>query len=370
MVYLRQRPRKDGCVSLFLRSNFDGVRKDEYLRLYLVPEVTRADRDKNRDTLALAESLRAKRLLEIQREMLGIREQPVSDVTLLDFMQVIIDRKDGTTKTSWQNCREHVMRYDSNPKLRLTDVSTLWVRGFRNYLDRKAKQWDIDSRKREVKPTPLSRGTKALMFQKLCCVFNLAVKEGLIPSNPTLSVERFKEPESDREFLTAEELRVLSATPPPSEVLGRAFFFSCLTGLRWSDIAKLTWGEVQVLKSGTRIVFTQQKTQSLEYLDINSQAVAMMGERRNHRDLVFAGLCTIQQARIMVAAWVRAAGIEKHITFHCARHTFAILMLDAGVDLFTLSKLMGHKSIESTQIYAKILDKNKRAAVEKLPRLF
>lgn len=82
------------------------------------------------------------------------------------------------------------------------------------------------------------------------------------------------------------------------------------------------------------------------------------------------GLDAIQQARVSIAAWVKSAGINKHITFHCARHSFAIMMLDAGVDLYTLSKLMGHKSIESTQIYAKILDAQKQRAVDRIPKIF
>lgn len=81
-----------------------------------------------------------------------------------------------------------------------------------------------------------------------------------------------------------------------------AFFFSCLTGLRWSDIEKLTWGEVQKLGNATRIVFTQKKARSLEYLDINEQAVSLLGKRRDDNQLVFDGLSVIQQTRIMVTA--------------------------------------------------------------------
>lgn len=370
LVYLRSRPRKDGTMSLFLRATVNGVRKDEYLKLYLVPERTKADREKNRNTLALAESIKAQRVVELQQMRCGIDAPVVKDVLFYDYMQTVIDRKEGTTKTSWQNCRAHLLRYEPNLKLKISDITPRWVRGFRDYLDEKAMQWAIDDRKREVESRQIAQGTKALMFQKLCTVFNLAVKEGLLARNPSLNVERFKEPESDREFLSIEEMRHLAAVPAPSEVLGRAFFFSCLTGLRWSDIEKLTWHEVGKVGNVTRIVFKQKKTRSREYLDVNDQAVTLMGERGEDGARVFAGLGTIQQARISIAAWVKAAGINKHITFHCARHSFAIMMLDAGVDLYTLSKLMGHKSIESTQIYAKILDKHKQAAITRIPKIF
>ena len=117
-------------------------------------------------------------------------------------------------------------------------------------------------------------------------------------------------------------------------------------------------------------MFTQKKTGGLEYLDLNTQAASMLGERGNQDDYVFPKLGTIQYARVSIAAWVRSAGINKHITFHCARHTFAVMMLDLGVDLYTVSKLLGHRSIETTQIYAKILDKNKKEAVERIPNIF
>ena len=370
LVYLRSRPRKNGTTALFLRTNVNGVRKDEYLKLYLIPERTREDKAKNRETLALAEGIKAQRIIELQQLKFGVEAPVAKNVLLYDFLGTIIDRKDGTTKASWKNCRAHLLRYEPNVRLKLADITPRWVQGFRDYLDGKAMQWDIDGRKRDVAPSPISEGTKALMFQKFCSLLNLAVKEGVITRNPSLNVERFKAPESDREFLTVEEMRHLATVPPPNDVVGRAFFFSCLTGLRWSDIVKLTWGEVQKLGGMTRIVFTQKKTRALEYLDINEQAVTLLGDRGDSDEKILDGLTNVTNTRALVTAWVKAAGINKHITFHCARHSFAIMMLDAGVDLYTLSKLMGHKSIETTQIYAKILDKNKQAAVTRIPKLF
>ncbi len=306
LVYLRSRPRKDGTMALFLRATVNGVRKDEYLKLYLVPERTKDDRAKNRETLALAESIKAQRIIELQQMKFGVDAPITKDVLFYDYLQTIIDRKDGTTKTSWKNCRAHLLRYEPNLKLKIADITPRWVQGFREYLDSEAMQWAIDSRKREVEPKPIAQGTKALMFQKLCSVFNLAIKDGALARNPSLNVERFKEPESDREFLSVEEMRHLATVPAPSEVLGRAFFFSCLTGLRWSDVEKLTWHEVQKVGDVSRIVFKQKKTRSQEYLDINDQAVQLMGERGEDEDKVFVGLGTIQQARIMVTAWVKA----------------------------------------------------------------
>lgn len=370
IVYLRKRLRSNGTEALYLDICRDGKRTNEYLKLYLIPERTREDKLKNKETLKLAEAMRAKRVVEIQSKDFGFDLSTHEDARFLDIMRRLIDRKEGTTKTSWQNCLSHILKYEPNENITFREITPQWVRGFRDYLDNRAMQWDIDTRKREVEPKPISQGTKALMFQKFCTVFNIAMREGIIRLNPTTGVERFKEPESDREFLTIEEIKLLRKTPPPDEDLAQAFFFSCLTGLRWSDIVKLKWDEVQYLHGGTRIVFKQQKTGGLEYLDLNPQAAAMLGERGNPDDNVFPRLGPIQAARISIAAWVRSAGINKHITFHCARHTFAVMMLDLGVDIYTVSKLLGHKSIETTQVYAKILDKNKKAAVDRIPNIF
>lgn len=370
IVYLRKRPRSNGTEALYLDICRDGKRTNEYLKLYLVPELTRADRQKNKETLKIAEAMRAKRVVEIQSKDFGVNVLTHEDAMFLEVMRRIIDRKDGTTKTSWQNCLAHILRYEPNERITFAEITPQWVWGFRDYLDNRAMQWAIDTRKREVEPKPISQGTKALMFQKFCSVFNIAMREGIIQRNPAAGIERFKEPESDREFLTIEEIKKLRKTPPPDEDLAQAFFFSCLTGLRWSDIVKLKWSEVQELNNATRIVFKQQKTGGLEYLDLNPQAAAMLGERGNPDDNVFPRLGPIQAARISIAAWVRSAGINKHITFHCARHTFAVMMLDLGVDIYTVSKLLGHKSIETTQVYAKILDKNKKAAVDRIPNIF
>lgn len=370
LVYLRKRPRRNGTFSLYLDICRDGRRSNEYLKMYLVPENTREDKQKNKETMKLAEAIRARRVVEIQQKDFGIDVPKHGDAMFFDVIRKIIARKEGTTKTSWQNCMAHLMRYEHNERITLGEITPQWVRGFRDYLDNDAMQWAIDTRKRDVKPKPISQGTKALMFQKLCTVFNTAIRQGIIPTNPTADVERFKEPDSEREFLTIDEIKKLRKTPPPNEYLAQAFFFSCLTGLRWSDIVKLKWSEVQEWNKGTRIVFTQKKTGGLEYLDLNTQAASMLGERGNPDNRVFPKLGPIQAARISISAWVKSAGINKHITFHSARHTFAVMMLDLGVDIYTVSKLLGHKSIETTQVYAKILDKNKKEAVDRIPNLF
>lgn len=113
-------------------------------------------------------------------------------------------------------------------------------------------------------------------------------------------------------------------------------------------------------------IHTNQETKN-KAKEAQRRTLVEFASRGEDDELIFDGITAVQNARINVSAWVRAAGINKHITFHCGRHTFAVMMLDLGVDLYTVSKLLGHKSIETTQIYAKVLDKNKLNAVDRIP---
>lgn len=144
---------------------------------------------------------------------------------------------------------------------------------------------------------------------------------------------------------------------------------SCLTGLRKSDIQKLTWSEVQKFGEYTRIVFKQKKTGGQEYLDITPQAEKYLGERGNPDDFVFVGFTYGSWTSLELQRWSLTAGLKKNLTFHCGRHTFAVLMLDLGADIYTVSKLLGHKELATTQIYAKVLDKNKQNAVSLIPNI-
>ena len=179
----------------------------------------------------------------------------------------------------------------------------------------------------------LSQNSKVSYFNKLRACINQAYDDQIIPVNPLRGIEGLKEEEVKRDYLTLDEVKKLAATPCRYPVLKRAFLFSCLTGLRKSDIQKLTWGEVQKFGKYTRIVFKQRKTKGQEYLDISSQAEKYLGERGNPDDIVFTGFTYGSWTSLELQRWSLAAGVNKNLTFHCGRHTFAVLMLDLGADI-------------------------------------
>ncbi len=372
-IRLRRRKMPSGLTSLYLDIYLNGKRTYEYLKLYLVPEKTRADKEKNRTTLQLAEDIRAKRMVELRNGEYGFKSMYKEDTLFYPYYRAMCEARLGEESRgnwgNWYSALHHLKIYDGNEKLTFRDITTEWVQGFKEYLERDARAWAHDFRKR-LDYHPLARNSKLSYFNKLRACLNQAFEERIIPFNPIRGVENFKAEEGTRMYLTIEELQALVNTDMAYPELRRAFLFSCLTGLRRSDIAKLTWGEVHQQGSFVRLIFKQKKTGGQEYLDINEQAAELLGERGKPQDLVFPYMISPDWQNSIIQQWVYKAGINKKITFHCGRHTFAVMMLDLGADLYTVSKLLGHKLIGTTQIYAKVLDKNKQAAVSRIPTIF
>ena len=221
----------------------------------------------------------------------------------------------------------------------------------------------------------LSKNSQNSYFNKFKAALNDAFENRIIPVNPIPKVKKgnkivnlcIEPEETHREYLTIDELKSLAKTECKYTVMKNAFLFSCLTGVRWADIQKLKWSEVQKDGDGWKVNFRQQKTGGQEYLDISQQARDFMGQQGNHDERVFVGLKYSGWHNIELQRWIMRAGITKDITFHCARHTFAVMQLEFKTDIYTISKLLGHKEIKTTQIYAKVLDKNKKEAMNKIP---
>lgn len=193
-----------------------------------------------------------------------------------------------------------------------------------------------------------------------------AYKYGYLPKDINSDLKGIKEKESHREFLTLDELKKLVETPCTNPVLKRAALFSALTGLRHSDIRKMKWGEITETDGKYTLKYTIQKTSKYDELPISEQAIQLCGERRNPDELVFDGLIYSAYANKALAQWIGAAGITRDITFHCFRHTFATLQLASGTQITTIQKMLGHKNIGTTLVYAKTLEEAKREAADKI----
>lgn len=344
-----------GNASLYLDIYVRGRRTYEYLRLYLRPERSREDREANRQTIKLAEAVRAKRLVEVMSGTYGFGGKGRgADILFADWYAEMGRGRGQTmsedTRKLWETAGRQLEAYIGSARPRLADIDVAWLQGLQRFLTAK-----------DLKPN-----TRSVYYSKVCAALNQAEREGLIATNPVRAAGCMKWEETQREYLTLEELRRLADAPCDDRELRRAFLFSCLTGLRRSDIEALTWGDVERLDGMTRIRFRQRKTRGQEYIDIAPEAAELMGAPGEAGAMVFA-LPANTTVGVHLARWTEKAGIAKHITFHSGRHTFAVMMLDIGTDIYTVSKLLGHRSLATTQIYAKVLDRAKREAVRRIP---
>ena len=210
----------------------------------------------------------------------------------------------------------------------------------------------------------LSQNSASTYFSVFKAALKQAFIDGYFTTDISAKIKSIPAQETRREYLTIDELNTLVETPCENDVLKRAALFSALTGLRHSDIQKLKWNEISLDNNQPRINFTQKKTKGVEYMPISQQALEICGEPKSPNDLVFENLTNPAWINRPLKTWVAKAGINKNITFHCFRHTFATLQLSSGTDIYTVSKMLGHTNVKTTQVYAKVIDEKKNKAAE------
>jgi len=210
----------------------------------------------------------------------------------------------------------------------------------------------------------ISHNTAATYFSIFKAALKQAFVDGYLTVDLSAKIKGIKEQESRREYLTVEELNTLAATPCERDVLKRAALFSALTGLRHCDIQKLQWKEISLEGNQVQLHFTQQKTKGVEYMPISEQALQLCGEPVKPEQLVFEDLPDPSWISRPLKKWIETAGIKKPITFHCFRHTYATMQLSSGTDIYTVSKMLGHTNVKTTQVYAKVVDEKKNKAAQ------
>ena len=370
-VKLREKVLANGNISLYLDIYRNGKREYEFLKLYLIKERTAQDRKQNEQTLLTAQAIRSKRQIEIQNGEYGFTKQFKQDIPFLQYYRKMCEERHQNPDSNgnwgnWHSCLKYLEVY-CDEKTTFKDIDADWIEGFKEYLNTVEKNtYKRTKNKNSELFQRLSQNSKVSYFNKLRACINQAFEERIIPVNPLRGVQGFKQEETERMYLTMDEVEKLAETPCNFPYLKNAFLFSCLTGLRKSDIEKLTWGDVFKEGDRTRIIFRQKKTKGQEYLTINAKAEEYLGTRGNNNEKVFSGFKYGSWVLLELKRWVLSAGITKNITFHCARHTFAVSLLSKNVDIYTVSKLLGHRELATTQIYAKVMDQKKEEAVDLL----
>lgn len=323
------------------------------------------DKKHNKETLLIAEQIRQKRENNLnkpevysgfEKEQLRIKEK--GEKNFVEYFLKLANKRKASNYDNWVSAYKYLLSF-TNGFLRFSELDENFCNEFKEYLLK------VKSKKRiKVK---LSQNSALSYFNKFKAALKQAYKDGYLQSNLNAQVEPIKQEETQRNFLTMEELNRLVKTKCTYPKLKEAAIFSALTGLRFSDIEKLVWGEIEYAKqSGYSIRFTQKKTKGVEMLPVSAQAIELLGGRKGPADKVFKGLKYSAYANKFLHQWIKDAGITKEITFHCFRHTFATLQLSLGTDIYTVSKLLGHRELKTTQVYAKIIDQTKRTAANRI----
>ena len=373
-VRIREKVLGDGTISLYLDMYHKGNRKKEGLKLYIIPETTPAAKLQNKNTRRLAEQIKAQRILDIQKDGLVDWEKLKKfRTTLVSWLEDFVTCEAQLSPSgvvSKRNAKVRVEEYLASigkPDLRLSEVDREFCRGFVAFL-RACKS----HRGKET----ISETTARLLMYRIAAAMDKAVVEGLIPNNPFRALDAKEKPKiraSRREFLTVEELKVLINTPCRFDIVKRAFLFSCFTGLRYSDMKSLLWSEVHTAADGKTLYIEhrQVKTKKTVTIPLSDEALRWMPKQVDGIDQVFHELkISTGTVEDVLKEWMKDCKIDKHITYHCSRHTAATTLLTLGANLYVVSKLMGHSSIQMTEVYAKIVDQKKVETMNLVNNLF
>ena len=373
-VTLRRKPISKGRVSLYLDFYPAIVSPDTgeqtrrlFLGLYLYEKPKDIhERTHNKKFSEIAQQIKLSRENQLNKpevytefEKAQLKNKELGEKDFTDYFCKIVEGKKGKSQHNWQNAYNHWLKF-AGGSVRFADLTPEMCEGFRSYL--------LSARSLKSERATLGINSASLYFVKFRTVIKMAfTKDGFIQSNLNDRVSTIKMTETHRKYLTLEELNKLAKTECGNPLLKRAALFSALTGLRASDILKLKWGEIEYTEErGYNIKFIQQKTRGAEVLPISEQAVNLLGTPKDAGTRVFDGLKYSQFSHRHLYYWLANAGITKEITFHSFRHTYATLQLAAGTDIYTVSKMLGHKNLQSTQVYAKVVNKLKQEAANKI----
>ena len=377
-VSLRQKKISKGRKSLYLdfyppipHPETGEPTRREFLGLYIFEKPkTPIDKQHNTETLKIGESIRQKRenflnkpeiYSQYEKEQLRLKE--LGEQCFIEYFTKLANKRKASNHDNWVSALNYLDTF-TNGSLKFADLNQKFLEDFKEYL--------LTTKSNRSNKTTLSQNSAVSYFNKVKAALKQAYKDGILQYDLNAKVKPIKAAETRREYLTLDELNKLVKTPCNDVLLKRAALFSALTGLRFSDIQKMTWGELEYINGqGYFLNFNQKKTKGVEVLPISEQAYSFSEGAENPKDMpqdkpVFDGLKYSAYNNKHLFQWIGAAGITKDITFHCFRHTFATLQLYNGTDIYTVSKMLGHKDLKTTQVYAKIVDDAKRTAANKI----
>lgn len=349
-VILRKRKNADGTTSLILDIYNKGKRSYEFLKhLKLTGLTTPIEKQANKDRLDQAKRIALKRAQELSANDYDMQTSHGKKTIVVEWMESYLNRytkKDHRNVAGVINRFRDFLRQENKSGLLFGQLTDTLITDFRDYLQTRH----------------IGEGA-ASYFSRFKKMMKHAYKTKLIVNNPAADVSRPKGVAKDRDVLTMQEIQLLSKTNIENENVGRAFIFSCMTGLRWVEVKAATWKDVNI--TNRYISVYQTKTTKEKKVPLNEVALKLLGKPANADQNIFV-LPTLNGANKTVKAWVKRAGISKTITWHNARHSFGTNLVFFGTDLNTASNLLGHTTLHHTKRYLKSANELKERATDKL----
>lgn len=377
-VALRSKPIDNGKKSLYLdfypaipnpKTGKDTRR--EFLKMYVYEKPKgQIQKIHNDQTLAIADSIRQKKenilnkpeiYTEFEKQQLKIKE--LGEIDFVEYFRKLANKKKSSNYDNWISALNYLEDF-ANGVLKFADVNEKKIEEFKEFL--------LTTKSRKSDKVNLSQNSAVSYFNKVKACLKQAFKDGILQNDLNAKIDPIKAEETRRDFFSIDELNQLAKTPYKNELMKRAALFSALTGLAFKEIQNLVWGDITFGKDrGYMILSNRQKTHRDNYLPISEQAYSFTKGDVNPKKMesyekVFKGLNYSAYHNKGIDKWVKDAGVDKKITFHCFRHTFATLQLYNGTDIYTVSKMLGHKNLATTQIYAKVVDESERIAADKI----
>ena len=345
-IKLRAQKNNEQKFHLYLDYHFNYKRERQFLKLYVTDKRTADNEIKIREASLLRDrkEIQLYGISEIQEFKLNKEKYKVDFIDYFEFL--VIHRK--KSDKSWHHALKHLKKITEYKPITFAQITQKFSENFKIYLEEN-----------------LAPNTAHTYFSKFKTSLNHAIQDGILDKANPAQFLTIKQQKTIREFLEQEDINRLIKTPCMDEQTRRAFLFACFTGLRISDMKKLSWDEI---KNGF-LHFRQKKTNDPLRIKLHKAALKILELQNNGKkdDLVFKLIPSENKINKHIKRWVEDAGINKNVTFHTARHTFATLLLNNGVDVFTVKEYLGHQDVKITQIYTKLIDKEKDKAIDLLP---
>ncbi|MDE7414563.1 MAG: site-specific integrase [Muribaculaceae bacterium] len=374
----------DGRESLFLDFNYgysmqiskttgkEYAKKDrqrEYLKLYLwqAPRSTQ-ERQQNKETLEIAKKIRFERGQQLLESAEGYRLKKEKDINFLDWMEAYYDSYTKGDKRHIKRARTCFIDFlTSTPefakytkRIKPEQIAKPMIVAFTEYLQNRF----------------VGEGAHTL-YARFKKIIKSAVEADVMRKNPCNGVIiKIDNGTLKKDVLSVEEVGKMIATHYTGENpdIRRAFIFSCYCGLRWCDVKDLTFANVDY--SNRLLRFEQAKTKghstaSGVVIPLNDGLLKLIGEPDNEKgkDSLIFPLPSHTMCLKALRHWVSRAGIDKHITWHCAQHSFAVNILNNGANIKTVASLLGHSGLKHTEKYTRAVDSLKQEAINSLPEL-